>query len=221
MARLSEIAQTLDTGHWKKAEHWAVWWKRERILRMLCKAFTLRDTEDWDSSPNKNNPAESLNRQSIPEGSNNIAVLLKNIYLEDRLHAVEIVAKEKNINIDYRSRSQQANPNNRKRKRSSLVKVDERKAMLDLTPSDKRRCLLNSKRSNRRKTGQALIGSQIEVEYQEENNGKMINIGWFRGTIIAYNKTTGYLVKFEPLENGIEEEDWIPTINSPDVRFPQ
>lgn len=93
--------------------------------------------------------------------------------------------------------------------------------MLDLTPPDKRRCLLNSKRSNRRKTGQALIGSQIEVEYQEENNGKMINIGWFRETIIAYNKTTGYLVKFEPLLNGIEEEDWIPTINSADVRFPQ
>lgn len=59
------------------------------------------------------------------------------------------------------------------------------------------------------------------MEYQEENNGKMINIGWFRETIIAYNKTTGYLVKFEPLLNGIEEEDWIPTINSADVRFPQ
>lgn len=131
---------------------------------MLCKAFTLRDTEDWDSSPNTNNPAESLNRQSIPEGSNNIAVLLKNIYLEDRLHAVKIVAKEKNINIDYGSRSQQANPNKRKRKRSSLVKVNERRAMLDLTPPDKRCCLLNSKRSNRRKTGQALIGSQVEVE---------------------------------------------------------
>ena len=66
-----------------------------------------------------------------------------------------------------------------------------------------------------------MIGSQIEVEYQEENNRKMINIGWFRGTIIAYNKITEYLVKFEPLDNGIEEEDWIPTINSADVRFPQ
>ena len=93
--------------------------------------------------------------------------------------------------------------------------------MLDLTPPNKRRCLLNSKRSNRRKTGQALLGSQIEVKYQEENNGKMINIGWFTGTIIAYNKSTRYLVKFEHLENGIEKEDWIPTRNSPDMRFPQ
>ena len=34
--------------------------------------------------------------------------------------------------MDYGSRSQQANPNKRKRKSSSLVKVDERRAMLDL-----------------------------------------------------------------------------------------
>ena len=125
------------------------------------------------------------------------------------------MTKEKNINVNYGSRSQQANPNKRKRKRSSRVKVDERRAMLDLTPPYKRRCLLNSKRSNRRKTGQALIGSQIEVEYQEENNGKMINIGWFRGTIIAYNKTTGYLVKFEPLDNGMAFISILPEASRP------
>jgi len=103
---LADVARTTNTKHWQKAEHWVAWWKRERTLRMLCKAFTLRETEEW------------------------------------------------------------------------------------------------------------------EVEYQEEINGKMTYLGWFRGKIIAYNKNTGYLVKFEKRDNGIEEEDWIPSLNSSDVRFP-
>ena len=84
---------------------------------MLCKDFTLKDTEEWDSTANTNNPVESLNREMVPESSNNISVLLKNIYLEDRLHCVNIVAMEENININYGSRGQKASASKQKRKR--------------------------------------------------------------------------------------------------------
>ena len=188
---------------------------------MLCETFTLRDAEEWDSTANTNNPVESLNRQAVPENSSNISVLLKSIYLEDRLHAVKIVAMEENINIDYiqvkgsKSRCKQANTEAFKPCESFFEGTPEQYQTLP----DKCRVFFSNEKEKRR-TGRALIGSIIEVEYQKEINGKMSYLGWFQGKIVAYNKNIGYLVKFEPREKGIEEEDWIPSLNSPDVRFP-
>lgn len=110
---LALTKQNIDTSHWQKAEQWVAWWKRERTLRMLCEAFTLRDTE-WDSTANTNSPVELLNREMVPERSNNISVLLRNIYLEDRLHCVKIVAMEENINIYYGSRGKKPSVSKRK-----------------------------------------------------------------------------------------------------------
>jgi len=57
---LAGAARTTDTQHWKKTQHWVAWWKRERTHRLHCKAFTEKETEDWDSTANTNNPLYDL-----------------------------------------------------------------------------------------------------------------------------------------------------------------
>ena len=180
---------------------------------MFSKAFKLRDNEEWDASASTNNPVESLNRQSIGEGSSNISVLMKNIYLEDRLHAVKLVASEKNINISYENSSQEQRERKKKRKRSrlSLRGGNENEDLqMDQTPPDKRARL--ERRPSRRKIGEAMIGARVEVEYEENVDGEVRYLGWIRGTVMGYDKLNGYLVQFP------DDVDWIPTLKSKDVR---
>ena len=152
--------------HWSQSAVWVRWWTRERIPKMFCKAYTLRDNEEWDATPNTNNAVESLNRQSIGEGCSNIAMLMKNIYVDDRLHAVKIVASEQNINASYENNNQVAKEKKRKkRKRSRLSfrgansSLNESEAQVEQIPPDKRARL--DKRPSKRKlhVGEAMIGT--------------------------------------------------------------
>lgn len=89
---------------------------------------------------------------------------------------------EENINIDYGSRGQKACASKRKRKRlkrSSLAKAYEESPEKYQTPPDKRRRSFRNEKEPKRKTDRALIGSTIEVEYQEEVNEIMNSLGWF------------------------------------------
>ncbi|PFX15817.1 hypothetical protein AWC38_SpisGene19947, partial [Stylophora pistillata] len=216
--QLAAISNQINNRHWSKSAHWVKWWSRHRILKMFCKAFTLGDTEDWESTANTNNPVESLNRQSIGEGCSNISVLMKNIYLEDRLHAVKIVAYEQSINISYETSSQEEREKRQKKRKRSRLSLrgtsgsqNDPKAHLDQTPPDKRARL--KARSSRKKLGEAMIGKRVEVEYEEKVDGETKYLGWICGTVMEYDKFRGYLVQFP------DDVDWIPSLRSKDVRI--
>ena len=61
----------------------------ETLGELVTKAYTSRDVEDREKTSNTTNPVESINRQSF-KSRNNMNVILENIYLEDRMHAVKM-----------------------------------------------------------------------------------------------------------------------------------
>lgn len=90
---------------WKKLKHWANWSTSTGHLQMFTKAYAIRQEEDnWNELSNTTNPVKSINRQSF-ESKNNLNVIIENMYMEDRLHAVKMVARSKNVSIDYTSAS--------------------------------------------------------------------------------------------------------------------
>ena len=221
LKHLCKETNDVSNDGWKKLKHWANWWTRSRHLQMFTKAYTSRDVEDWEETSNTTNPVESINRQSF-KSRNNLNVILENIYLEDRIHAVKMAASSQDISITYSSNSNKKK--NKKRKRASLVD-DSVKANDTNGPPDKTKDIRATKRARRR--GKGLIDAVVEVEYKEKNeDGQLCYLGWLKGTITAYNSRQGYLVQFQNQKdcNGYETgdwTDWLPSVNSPDVRISQ
>jgi len=60
-----------------------------------------------------------------------------------------------------------------------------------------------------------MVGTKVELEYEENVEGKVRFLGWIKGTVMEYDKAKGYLVQFP------DDVDWIPTLKSKDVRIPE
>ena len=210
------VHNNVTNTHWKKLKHWANWWTSTRHLQMFTKAFTIQEPENWEGLSKTTNPVESINRQTF-KSKNNLHVILENIYMEDRLHAAKMLARSQHVNIDYTSTNTKKKKN-RKRKRSSLL--GEKSG--ETGPPDKLRHIREGKEG--RKKGRALIDCTIQVEYQEMEGGKPLYLGWLQGTIKSYNCRRGYLVEFKNQKDALGREtsdwtDWIPSVNSPDVKL--
>ena len=97
--------------------------------------------------------------------------------------------------------------------RGANSSLQENEAQMEQTPPDKRAKL--DKKSSKRKlhVGKKMIGTRVEVEY-EENVGRAVKyLGWIKGTVMDYDEENGYLVQFP------DDVDWIKTLNSKDVRI--
>jgi hypothetical protein len=188
---------------------------------MFTKAHTNMTESTWETAPKTTNPVESINRQSIHAKGCSLYALLENIYMEDRGHAAKLVAAATNVTLSYvcNEESQRKKRNeNRKRKRTSLSKACSKD---DNGPPDKRR---NVESRGRKRRGSSLIGTRLQVEYQEESTDgqRMIYLGWFEGEIMAFNRRDGYFVQFDDKEidgrtiKGWSE--WIERIDTEDVK---
>ena len=69
----------------------------------------MLEDEDWDKLRGTTNPVESINRQSIPDGTKLISLkpLVEHIYLEDKRQAILQLATEANVTISYQEKPRQ------------------------------------------------------------------------------------------------------------------
>jgi len=183
---------TIETDNWRMADTWVDWWTRPHVLKKLSKAFSSLTEDEWDELPGTNNPVESINSQSIPHNTKSISLkpLLEHIYLEDRRHACLEVATNKGVTISYRTKK------TIKRGRRASKAPEKSTALVP--------------------RGKKAIGLRVSVEFY--NDDSRSSTSWYKGTVISYSRSKGYVISFDgcgPEENeliyslkqGIEKGD--------------
>ena len=171
----------VDTTLWKNAETWVNWWRRPSILKKLSKAYTALPEDDWDDLPGTTNPVESINRQSIPPNMKLVSLkpLIEHMYLEDRRQAILEMAVNANITISY---------NTKKKQRCNRPSKPPRP----------------EKQSSSVPTGKRAVGARVSVEFYNDDMHKATT--WYKGTVISYNRSKGYVISFDgcgPEENEV------------------
>ena len=59
--RLDETEMEACAEGWKEAEHWAVFWSKEKVVKMFTKACKDMTDAEWNSCPRTTNAVESQN----------------------------------------------------------------------------------------------------------------------------------------------------------------
>jgi len=181
-------ASEVETSGWKHAETWVDWWRRPRVLKKLCKAYTALTAAEWDDLPATTNPVESINRQSIPSNVKQVSLkpLIEHLYLEDKRQAILQVASEANITISYHTKKRE-----RKRGGSHFRKPPEKRSSLLAVP-----------------TGKSAVGTRVSVEFYSDDT--QTTTTWYKGTVIAYSRNKGYVINFNGF--GPEENESIRSL---------
>ena len=133
---------------------------------------------------------------------------MKNIYMEDRLHAMKIVAYEQNINISGKTSSQEEREKKRKKRKWSRLSLrgttgsqNHPEAHLGQTPPDKT-ARLEAQSSRKEKQW---LARELKWNMRRKLMDKL--------SILEYDKFKGFVVQFP------DDVDWIPSLRSKDVQI--
>ena len=197
---LQDSAILINNKSYEGASTWVNWLMRQNILRKVSLAFT-----GLSEKPSFHHKALIIQLKVSTEFQNlrvfvcGVLEALQHIFYDDRRTAFLLVLVRAGRSVTYR----QQTTTRRKRKYTSMGD--------SLNPPDTKSKLQRKKLLPRGNP----VNHQVEVEYniEEERTTKK----WFRGRVIMYIQSRGYLIRFN--DYGPEGDTWEKSIGADDIRF--